>query len=87
MLACGPYFRPSGLVSSLLIFLVVKPQAYYAFLLGFRYRVSRPIPMTRRQAAKLAAVRAIPGVRSTTLTSQPPLMGTACTRWPRSIIP
>ena len=62
MLACGPYFQPSGLVSSLLIFLVVKPQAYYAFILGFRYRVSRPIPMTRRQAAKLAAVRAIPGV-------------------------
>src|SRR5262245_8514338 len=61
-LACGPYFEDSGLVASLAIFLVVKPLAYYAFINACRYRVSRAIPMRRRQAALLALVRALLGV-------------------------
>ncbi len=57
-LACGPYFSPAGLVVSAAVFLLVKPAVYYAFIQAFRYRVSRPIPMTVRQAVKLTAARA-----------------------------
>jgi|GEM_PF-5436760 len=62
MLACGPYFDETGLVASLVIFVAIKPLAYYAFILAYRYRVSRAIPMTRRQAVKLAALRALIGL-------------------------
>lgn len=57
-LACGPYFDETGLWVSLLLLLVVKPLAYFAFIQAFRYRVSRPYPMLFSQAAKLAAMRA-----------------------------
>lgn len=62
ILACGPFFREDGLWASLAIFLVIKPLAYYAFIQAFRYRVSRPIPMTVRQAIKLTVGRALLGV-------------------------
>lgn len=62
LLACGPYFDAAGMVSSLVIFLLLKPLAYFAFVRAFRYRVSRDIPMTGRQAAKLAALRALVGI-------------------------
>jgi hypothetical protein len=62
VLACGPYFAPGGVEASLLIFLVLKPLAYYAFIQAFRYRVNRPIPMSFGKAAKLAALRAGIGV-------------------------
>lgn len=57
LLACGPYFPPGSVETSLLIFLVLKPLAYYAFIQAFRYRVNRPIPMGFGKAAKLAALR------------------------------
>ena len=41
ILACGPYFGPDGLVVSGIIFLVLKPLAYFAFIQAFRYRVAR----------------------------------------------
>lgn len=62
MLACGPYFTPDGMVTSLAIFLVIKPFAYFAYVRAFRYRVSREIPMTHGQAVKLALLRAVVGV-------------------------
>jgi len=62
VLACGPYFAPGGLESSLLIFLVLKPLAYYAFIQAFRYRVSRSIPMSVGKAVKLAALRTLLGI-------------------------
>lgn len=62
LLACGPYFVPSGFFSSLVIFLLVKPLAYVAFVKAFRYRVSRVIPMTQPQVIRLALLRAGIGV-------------------------
>ncbi len=62
MLACGPYFETSGLVASLVIFILIKPIAYFAFIQAYRYRVSRAIPMPFSKAAKLAALRAVLGV-------------------------
>lgn len=58
-LACGPYFHfdPTGILVSLAILLVFKPASYFAFIEAFRYRVSRPVPMTFRQAFNLAAIR------------------------------
>ena len=61
LIACGPYFAPGGVIVSLVILLLIKPLAYYAYVKAFRYRVSREIPMTNGQAAKLAAVRAAMG--------------------------
>src|SRR5262245_26198502 len=57
-LACGPYFDETGAAISLLLFLVVKPLAYFAFIQAFRYRVSRPIPMRFSQAVTLTLWRA-----------------------------
>lgn len=62
MLACGPYFNEQGLVGGLVLFLLVKPLAYFAFINAFRYRVSRPIPMRTGQAVVLTAARAGLGV-------------------------
>src|SRR5688500_8692089 len=62
MLGCGPYFDEGGAVGSLILFLLVKPLAYFAFIQAFRYRVSRPIPMRYRQAAWLAALRTVMGI-------------------------
>lgn len=63
-LACGPWFNVDevGTVASLVMFLLIKPLAYFAFIQAFRYRVSRAIPMTRGQAVKLAALRMVMGV-------------------------
>ena len=61
ILACGPYFDSGGMIASLVIFLLIKPYAYFAFIRAYRYRVSRAIPMTNKQAVKLAALRAILG--------------------------
>ncbi len=58
MLGCGPYFEPSGLIASFVLFLLVKPLSYFAFVRAFRFRVCREIPMTGRRAAALAALRA-----------------------------
>ena len=58
MLGCGPYFEPSGMAASFVLFLLVKPLSYYAFVRAFRFRVCREIPMTGRQAVGLAALRA-----------------------------
>lgn len=57
-LACGPYFAPDGVVASIITLAVLKPFAYYGFIQAFRYRVSRAVPMTVEQAAKLALLRA-----------------------------
>lgn len=62
VLACGPYFEPDGMIISLLIFLLFKPFTYFAFIQAYRYRVSRDIPMTTKQAIKLALLRALLGV-------------------------
>ena len=62
LLACGPYFAPGGLESSLAIFLVLKPLAYYAFIQAYRYRVNRPAPMGFGTAAKLAGLRTLLGI-------------------------
>jgi hypothetical protein len=63
-LACGPYLpsSESGMWTSLALFLLVKPLAYFAFIQAFRYRVSRVVPMRFSQAAKLAALRAVLGI-------------------------
>src|SRR6185503_39271 len=62
MLGCGPYFNEEGLVGSIILFLLIKPLAYFAFIQAFRYRVNRPIPMRFSQAAKLTAFRAALGI-------------------------
>lgn len=62
VLSCGPYFQPAGMITSLVIFLLIKPYAYFAFIQAYRYRVSREIPMTTKQAIKLALLRALLGV-------------------------
>src|SRR5262245_2918218 len=64
-LACGPYFDEEGMLASVLLFLIVKPLAYFAFIQAFRYRVSRPIPMKFSQAAKLTVMRAGLGIAFT----------------------
>jgi len=61
ILACGPDFAPDALAASLVMYLLVKPLAYFGFIRAFRYRVSRAIPMTTRQAVKLAAWRSFLG--------------------------
>ncbi len=64
LLACGPYFSETGLLATAVIFLLIKPLAYYGFIMAFRYRVCRPIPMRRRRAAGLALLRTGLGVIS-----------------------
>lgn len=61
-LACGPYFDETGFLVSIILFLVVKPLAYFAFIQAFRYRVSRAIPMRTSQAVGLTAMRAGLGI-------------------------
>ena len=61
MLACGPFFSTTGLVVSLFVLLVVKPATYFAFIQAFRYRVSRDVPMSFRQAVGLAVARTLIG--------------------------
>ncbi len=61
-LACGPHFAEGAELTSLALFLLVKPLAYFGFVQAFRYWVSRAIPMSMAQAAGLAGVRAILGV-------------------------
>src|SRR5262245_43080695 len=61
-LACGPYFDETGLIGSIVLFALVKPLAYFAFIKAFRYRVSRPIPMRQGQALRLTALRAGLGI-------------------------
>jgi hypothetical protein len=63
VLACGPFFSTdeNATAIALAILLVFKPLAYYAYIQAFRFRVSRPIPMTVRQAARMAVVRTIAG--------------------------
>ncbi|MCP3903065.1 MAG: hypothetical protein GY715_05455 [Planctomycetes bacterium] len=56
-LACGPYFRDDALWMSLIIFLAVKPVAYFLFIQAFRFRVSRPAPLRYSQVFKLVLLR------------------------------
>ena len=60
-LACGPYFSTTGLFVSLFVLLLVKPATYFAFIQAFRYRVTRDLPMSMRQALGLAAARTFIG--------------------------
>lgn len=64
LLACGPFIRLSdtGLWVAGLVLLLIKPLAYLAFILAFRYRVSRPIPMPFKTALKLMLWRVALGV-------------------------
>ena len=62
LLACGPYFDQGGMIASLVIFLLIKPLSYFAFIRAFRYRVSAAIPMRMSQAIKLALLRSVLGV-------------------------
>jgi hypothetical protein len=64
-LACGPYFDEGGFVGSVVLFLLVKPLAYFAFIQAFRYRVSRPIPMRFGTAVGLTLMRAGLGIALT----------------------
>jgi len=61
-LACGPYFDESGAWTSLVLFLLIKPLAYFAFIQAFRYRVSRAIPMRFSQAILLTLARSGLGI-------------------------
>src|SRR5215212_6557125 len=61
-LACGPFFSTTGLWASLFILLLVKPATYFAFIQAFRYRVSRDVPMSTRQAIGLTVARTLMGV-------------------------
>ena len=67
MLGCGPYFNEDGLLGAIILFLLIKPLAYFAFIQAFRYRVSRPIPMRTSQAVKLTAYRAGLGIAMVSL--------------------
>jgi len=69
VLACGPYFDETALTASIVLFLLVKPLAYFGFIQAFRYRVSRPIPMRFRQAAFLTIVRSLMGLAATGLAA------------------
>ena len=60
-LACGPFFSTLGLGVSLFTLLVVKPATYFAFMQAFRYRVSRDLPMSTRQAVWLTVTRTLVG--------------------------
>jgi hypothetical protein len=64
LVGCGPYLDLEGtsLWVAITAFLVLKPLAYFGFIQAFRYRVSRPIPMTIGQALKLTAARAGLGI-------------------------
>ena len=62
LLACGPFFDESGFVASLIVLLLIKPLAYFAFTQAFRFRVSRPIPMRFRHAAVLTVARTALGL-------------------------
>ena len=52
----------AGAWVSIVVFFLFKPAAYYGFIQAFRYRVSRPIPMTFGQDAKLTVALAVLGV-------------------------
>jgi hypothetical protein len=62
VLACGPYLSEQAALGSLALLLVVKPLAYFAFVLAFRYRVSRGKPLSVAYAAKLAGIRSLIGI-------------------------
>ena len=62
LLACGPWFNTADAVASAVMFLLVQPLTYFAFIRAFRYRVSRAIPMTVRQAIRLTLWRAGLGI-------------------------
>ena len=56
----GPYIDETGLWVSIAIIILFKPLAYYGFIQAFRFRVSRPIPMTFKKAFMLTLFRAGP---------------------------
>ena len=62
LLACGPYFNTTSLTASLVLFFLIKPLSYFAYIRAFRYRVSAAIPMSLGQAVRLAALRAALGL-------------------------
>jgi hypothetical protein len=61
LMACGGIMGPvrSGPLVMVIIYLFAKPIAYLGFILAFRYRVSRAIPMRYAQASKLAVTRTL----------------------------
>jgi len=61
-LGCGPYFDETGLWAAMVTFLVLKPAAYFAFIMAFRYRVNRVVPLSYRRAVVLTVFRAGLGV-------------------------
>ena len=63
-LGCGPFlpFDETAFWMTVVTFMLLKPIAYFGFIHAFRYRVSRPIPMSFGRAAKLALARAGLGV-------------------------
>jgi len=67
VLACGPYFDETAITASIVLFLLIKPLAYFGFIQAFRYRVSRPIPMRFRQALFLTFLRTVLGFVATGL--------------------
>jgi len=67
VLACGPYFDDTAIMASIVLFLLIKPLAYFGFIQAFRYRVSRPIPMRFRQALFLTFLRTVLGFVATGL--------------------
>lgn len=67
VLACGPYFDETAITASIVLFLLIKPLAYFGFIQAFRYRVSRPIPMRFRQAVFLTFLRTVLGFVATAL--------------------
>ena len=63
LLACGgPFMAPGAFFATAIIFLLLKPLSYFAFILAFRYRVCGPIPMRPNQAITLAVHRTLLGV-------------------------
>ena len=48
VLACGPYFQPAGMITSLAIFLFIKPYAYFAYIQAYRFRAgAKRVPWDR----------------------------------------
>ena len=70
LLACteGAFFEQAA--RSLLVFGLLKPLSYVAFIMAFRYRVCRRVPLSMPRVCVLAAIRGAVGLVVIGLSSQ-----------------